>query len=198
LVLEDVRPGDLLEYSYTLIGENPALAGQYERTLRLCGPQPIARLEHRLLWTPGRRLGIANHDTDLQPRVVRTESTWEYRWSAHDLPRIELEDDVPIEFDPYPSVQLTGFQSWEEVAPRPCPLSAPPARIWGSLRRVIGELRASAPTPERQALAAIRFVQEQVRYLGIEMGVGSHRPTDPNEVARRRFGDCKDKALLLA
>jgi hypothetical protein len=30
------------------------------------------------------------------------------------------------------------------------------------------------------------------------MGQGSYKPSDPNDVVKRRFGDCKDKALLFA
>jgi hypothetical protein len=36
-----------------------------------------------------------------------------------------------------------------------------------------------------------------VRYLGLEFGVNSHRPTPPGTVFERRFGDCKDKTYLL-
>ncbi|MES1224972.1 MAG: hypothetical protein ABUT20_56310, partial [Bacteroidota bacterium] len=45
---------------------------------------------------------------------------------------------------------------------------------------------------------AIRFVQDQVRYLGLEMGQYTHQPHSPALVYHQRFGDCKDKALLLA
>jgi transglutaminase-like putative cysteine protease len=41
-------------------------------------------------------------------------------------------------------------------------------------------------------------VQDEVRYLGIELGTYSHTPTGPSKVFERRFGDCKDKTLLLA
>jgi hypothetical protein len=36
-----------------------------------------------------------------------------------------------------------------------------------------------------------------VRYLGFELGANSHRPHPPEWVLARRFGDCKDKSLLL-
>jgi hypothetical protein len=41
-------------------------------------------------------------------------------------------------------------------------------------------------------------VQDDIRYLGIEMGRYSHQPTVPEKVFVRRFGDCKDKSLLLS
>ena len=39
---------------------------------------------------------------------------------------------------------------------------------------------------------------EGLRYLGFENGLNSFKPTQPLEVLNRRFGDCKDKSLLLA
>jgi transglutaminase-like putative cysteine protease len=36
-----------------------------------------------------------------------------------------------------------------------------------------------------------------VRYLGIEMGLHSHKPAAPDKVIEQRYGDCKDKARLL-
>ena len=45
--------------------------------------------------------------------------------------------------------------------------------------------------------AVLQLVQRDVRYLGIEVGPGSHAPTAPDKVYQRRFGDCKDKATLI-
>ena len=52
------------------------------------------------------------------------------------------------------------------------------------------------PEPER-ARAIVRFVQDDVRYVGVEIGENSHRPHTPAWVLDRGFGDCKDKSLLL-
>lgn len=40
-------------------------------------------------------------------------------------------------------------------------------------------------------------MQDEVRYLGIEVGMGRRRPNPPTVVFARRYGDCKDKATLL-
>jgi hypothetical protein len=52
-------------------------------------------------------------------------------------------------------------------------------------------------SPADRVVAALRLVQDEVRYLGIEMGPYSHQPNTPSKVFERRFGDCKDKAILL-
>ena len=62
----------------------------------------------------------------------------------------------------------------------------------------VSKWKDTLKTPEERALAALRFVQDEIRYLGIELGRYSHEPTRPEKVFARRFGDCKDKSLLLA
>ncbi|MEE2644529.1 MAG: DUF3857 domain-containing protein, partial [Myxococcota bacterium] len=42
----------------------------------------------------------------------------------------------------------------------------------------------------------LRLTQE-IRYVGVEFGAHSFFPATPDEVLTRRFGDCKDRALLL-
>src|SRR5205807_2167240 len=48
-----------------------------------------------------------------------------------------------------------------------------------------------------KAEAIARFVQQNVRYFVIEVGVGGYRPHPAADIFRNRYGDCKDKATLL-
>jgi hypothetical protein len=41
------------------------------------------------------------------------------------------------------------------------------------------------------------FMQQQIRYVGIEIGIGGLKPHSAEEVFRNRYGDCKDKATLM-
>jgi hypothetical protein len=41
------------------------------------------------------------------------------------------------------------------------------------------------------------FMQQQIRYVGIEVGIGGWKPHSAEEVFRNRYGDCKDKATLM-
>ena len=42
------------------------------------------------------------------------------------------------------------------------------------------------------------FVQKQIRYFVIEMGIGGYQPHYAADILRNRYGDCKDKATLLS
>jgi transglutaminase-like putative cysteine protease len=65
------------------------------------------------------------------------------------------------------------------------------------LQKQIEQWQAASTNSEHRLLHALEFVQDEVRYLGMEGGIQSHKPSDPSLVFARRYGDCKDKALLL-
>ena len=49
-----------------------------------------------------------------------------------------------------------------------------------------------------KAEAVGEFVQKQIRYYDIEMGVGGYQPHPAADIFKDRYGDCKDKATLLS
>jgi hypothetical protein len=77
------------------------------------------------------------------------------------------------------------FERLTETLPRGSPAVAERAR-----RLVADDRRATL-----EALTGA--VQQEVRYVAVEVGVGGFRPSPPQETLDRRWGDCKDKALLL-
>jgi hypothetical protein len=58
-------------------------------------------------------------------------------------------------------------------------------------------LIAGKPDFVGKLLAISGFLQDQVRYVAVEMGIGGWQPHAAADVFRNRFGDCKDKATLL-
>ena len=53
----------------------------------------------------------------------------------------------------------------------------------------------STQLEKMQAIAA--FVQENIRYVAINLGIGGYQPHPAPEVFAHRYGDCKDKATLV-
>jgi transglutaminase-like putative cysteine protease len=195
VVLNDVRPGDVIDYAYSVNGDNPVLAGNFADALALAHPDTCALLRVRLLWPAARKLFLRAQQTDLQPAVAEGPDEVEYVWERRDAPGVEYEDSTPAWYDPTPFVQLSEFETWGDVARWAAPLYAP-GELSPALKAQIEGWRR-LPSAEERLLAARRFVQDEVRYLGIELGTYSHTPTKPSKVFERRFGDCKDKTLLL-
>ncbi|MGF1484587.1 MAG: DUF3857 domain-containing protein [Opitutales bacterium] len=197
LVLEDIRVGDTLEYAYTLTGENPVYEGRFSEIHSLAYSVPVARLHRRLIWPNDRPpLRMEHFATELRPQVRESGPVTEYRWDAENLKPIYLDSGVPSDYDPYGHVVITEFQSWAELVERETQLFAPPETLPASLQREIDRLRR-LESPEAQITGALRFVQDEIRYVGVFIGAHSHQPYTLETVMRRRFGDCKDKSLML-
>jgi len=43
-----------------------------------------------------------------------------------------------------------------------------------------------------------KFVQKNIRYVAIEVGIGGYQPHLASDIFRNKYGDCKDKTALLA
>jgi len=193
LFLKDVRPGDVIDYSWSLDGSNPILGGRYADEFDFGASVPTRLMRHRVIWPAGRPLHITK-----PAHVERHGAEDVYTWERRDVPATDAEDSTPDWYDPWETVQVTEYGSWNEVAK----WADGPFRIDDASRKAVaqlaGEIRASHQGRDAQIVAAIHFVQDDIRYLGIEMGRGSHEPRQPAVVMAQRYGDCKDKALLLA
>jgi transglutaminase-like putative cysteine protease len=197
LFLEDVRVGDLIDFSYTVRGSNPVFAGHYLDAFQSQWDDTVTDERFRLLWPTNRFLGIKNHSTDIQPLVRPCGNANEYLWELHNVPAITEEDSLPVWYNAYPWVQFSDFASWEDVAKWAARLYPPPTRLDPNLQEKISGWEQSYPSPEARLAAALAFVQDEIRYMGIEVGPNSHQPNNPSLVFTRGFGDCKDKAYLF-
>jgi transglutaminase-like putative cysteine protease len=197
LFLEDVQKGDALEYSYTLKGFNPVFGGKYSTVLDVGFSVPVYQIYYKLLVPAGRQLAVKNSKTDIKPTLTKAADETQFEWRVTNVPALHTEDNLPAWYDPYPVIRVSEFQSWKEVndwARALFPFNTP---ISQTLRAKVQELQRTSTSVEGQVQAALRFVQDDIRYLGIEMGVNSHKPHTPDQIIKQRFGDCKDKSYLL-
>ncbi len=197
LILEDVRKGDLIEYSYTIKGANPVFKGKFFRTFDLNFGVPLNHLYYKIIIPKDRSLTIKNKETTIQPVIQSLNGSTTYEWKLENVPALHVQDNLPGWYDPYSMVMVSEYKSWREVSEWAMNLFPLAKDLSKPLQKKIDEIRKSSASPEAQILAALRFVQDDIRYMGIEIGENSHRPAHPNKILSQRYGDCKDKSYLL-
>lgn len=103
---------------------------------------------------------------------------------------------APVEHGPVLRYSWATASDWPAVGGWYRDLVAPVPRGSAAVRSLATRL---APGPDRRQTVErlLTFVQREVRYVAVEVGIGGYRPGVPEEVLARRWGDCKDKALLL-
>lgn len=87
--------------------------------------------------------------------------------------------------------------SWEAVGVWYQGLLGQVPRGSEAIRRKALELTAGKAGLREKAEALADFAQSDVRYVAVEVGIGGYRPALPADTLTRRWGDCKDKAILL-
>jgi transglutaminase-like putative cysteine protease len=197
LVVDDVRKGDVLEFSYTIKGFNPIFEGKYADSYDLQFGVPIGLLYYKLILPANRNIITKNSNTNIAATIYNTPKETIYEWNVVSAPALRLETKTPGWYDPYPEVLISEYKSWNEVGSWAAKLFPDNAALSPGLQKKINSIKESCPTPEAKIIAALRFVQDDIRYMGIEMGISSHKPSHPDKIFNQRFGDCKDKSYLL-
>lgn len=198
VILHDLRVGDTIEYGYSLTGINPVFGANYSTTFIGASSTAIDKIFYRIRTAPGRPVNIAPFgEFKAEYSMTRQGEVVDHRWKASDIPAISAVGDAPSHIGQFPYIQITEYGSWGEVRRWAQDLFANHLKPTPELDEIVRTVTAGCTTQDQKAGALLRFVQDDIRYLGLHLLEGTHRPAPPIEVLKRRFGDCKDKSLLL-
>ena len=131
---------------------------------------------------------------------------WE--WVMNDVKGIRKEEEMPpiegvagqmiVSFFPPGGASRNGFTGWLEMGNWYSNLTNGRRDASPEITQQVAALTASARTPLDKMKALAQFVQNDIRYVAIELGIGGWQPHAASEVFVHRYGDCKDKATLLS
>jgi hypothetical protein len=130
----------------------------------------------------------------------------QWLWRLEDVAAVREEPRMP----PMPgiagSMSLTlippagikgNMQTWSDIGAWYAELARGRRDPSAQLKQRVAELTASAPTLLAKMHALAAFAQDDIRYVGIELGIGGYQPHAAADVLSHEYGDCKDKATLL-
>lgn len=194
--LKDIRVGDVIEYAYTLKGYNPIYEGHISRRIYLNYSLPYEKGVKRLIVSTDTKLYFQYRNDAPKPIEELNNGTTSYTWTSEGVPALIPDSNIPAWYDPYQSIQVTDFKTWGEVVDWSLKHFNLKTDEFNALKDRMDETWKNSE--ETTILDIVRFVQDEIRYLGFEAGLNSHKPHGPLKVFDQRFGDCKDKSLLLA
>lgn len=199
LILWDIRKGDKIEYSYTITGRNPIFGDKFCRTVYLQGSGLIAHMYTTLLFSANRQVNIKSFNQLSPPKITTIGGLKRYEWEDYQMPGVISYKNQPSWLNLYSQVQVSDYATWAEVANWGARINPVQTRFTGDLAETIARLKSEAGIDKQKYFrAAVCLVQNEVRYMGIETGPYSNKANDPDKVFKNRYGDCKDKSLLLA
>ena len=202
IFLDGIQESDVIDYAYSIEGFNTVFAPHFCHTAYLEFNEPVERHLLRILAPKNYHLFVHKQHTQLEPKItLLNETQQEWLWETFHLDEHHSETNQPSWYQDFSQVQISSFETWQDVVnwnlafyqlPQNLATESPIEMI-----ELVQAWKQAYATPEEQALQALRFVQDKIRYLGFEQGDHSFKPHSPQEVFERRFGDCKDKVQLL-
>jgi transglutaminase-like putative cysteine protease len=198
LLLEDVRKGDRIEYAYTIKGDNPIFGKKYASQNYFEFSSSLGQVYVNLIFDKNRNISTRSFNGAPAPIMSDKNGYRIYEWRNTLTHTYRNTDYEPSWYNPFKRVQLTEYKSWNEVVNWGLSVNDYPNLKSPLLYKKIKEFKEQAGNDHKKYIElASRFVQDEIRYMGIEMGIYSHRPNSPEQVLKQRYGDCKDKSLLL-
>jgi hypothetical protein len=203
LFMPEVDSGSVVGFEWEEERTPPSL----EDVCEFQGPHPVALARYSLTlppaWEPD--LHWVNWSPVERKADVTAPLTWTYE--IRDIPAIVPEPFRPNEralagrlmvglkppgrdgrcFAGWPDMGAWFEQlSSQQRVPNPA-VSARTAALTSGASDTLAKIRAMA-----------EFVQREIRYVSIQIGIGGFQPHSAPGILANRYGDCKDKATLLA
>ncbi len=200
LQVEGVQVGDYLEVAYTTRHKDPVLQGRAEAMVSLNRGR-VGHLYLRQTWSDDRPVRWVGTGQLATPKVTRTGQETELLVDLKDVKTPDAPPaSAPPRFNSAGRLSATEFKDWGDIATVMAPMYDRAGQLApdSPLRAEVAKIAAASSDPRKRATAALRLVEEQVRYLYLGMNLGGYTPAAADATWTRRFGDCKGKSVLLA
>lgn len=193
--LSDIRKDDVLDYSYTITGFNPIHNGNFSGAYSLNNYVYMNKSNVRLLSKDDLNYKLFN--SDLEPSITSTNGLKTYRWISENVKNIEIDYESPNWLIEHQNLFVSNYKTWTDVIDWGLDLYNVKDKISSALKAKVEAIKSTSEEDSDRIVSTLEFVQNEIRYLGLEDGIGSYKPFSPNKVFNQRFGDCKDKTLLM-
>lgn len=195
LNLSDVRNGDIIDCSYTIKGFNPIHEGRFSSIYYMNDYVPIGKVNVSI--NSQNQLNYKAFNTEIKPTVTTANGLQRYEWTTVNPDKTVYEAYTPQWKLTLPTIAISDYKSWSDIVKWGIDLYNVNTNLDKDLVAKISEIDQSSLKQGDKIRAVLEFVQNDVRYLGLEYGIGSYKPNPPNKVFKQRYGDCKDKSLLM-
>lgn len=194
-------PGNIVGYEYE-IEEQPFFL-QYRWGFQQIDP---VRESHYSLQLPA---GWVFKSSWLShPEIKPDERGGVLQWAVADVKGILPEPDMPplegvagqmiVSFFPSGGTALKNeFASWEGMGGWFGNLASGRMEASEGIKQKVSSLTTGKSTTLQKMQAIADFLQHDIRYVEISLGIGGWQPHAAPDVFAHRYGDCKDKATLM-
>lgn len=196
---EGLRVGDRLELAYSLKRTDSLLGGIPEDLIAIQPGAAIARVHLSARWPASYPMTWQASPFLDGVKRLRVGNMMEVSSTRDNEQPLIQPVGAPSRFAAVRMLQVSGYSSWREISRLLYPLFEQASEIPRSspLQLEVARIKKQAPDARSRAEAALRLVQDEIRYVYLGMNNARIVPADVATTWSRRYGDCKAKTVLL-
>ncbi|MGH1339850.1 MAG: DUF3857 domain-containing protein [Aureispira sp.] len=153
-------------------------------------------------------------NVEAEPTVKEVDANTTYTWQLKDLEAKTRETFSPsssyilprllVSLDQFEIEHYKGsFRSWKDFGLFMYQLSEGRDRLSAPMREKVLALTAKASNKREKIEILYQYLQQNMRYVSVQLGIGGWQPFDAAYVEKNKYGDCKAltnfmKAMLKA
>lgn len=164
--------------------------------------QAIRQSEHVITVPKDLDLRYKNQFTNIVPVKTEDKDNFTYTWKVENIPAIPFEEGIGGRHGKYPAVLIApnkikldnyagDFKTWAEFGRWDAEVNKGTLNLSPQQKDEIRTLAAGATTPVEKARVLYEHLQNNFRYVSIQLGIGGFRSFTAAETHRNRYGDCK-------
>jgi len=132
----------------------------------------------------------------------------QWLWTVNDVKGVRSEQQMPpmrgllgqmvVSFFPPGGLASKGFANWQQMGSWYQQVTTGRRDASPEIKQKVASLTSATPDVLGKMKALASFVQNNIRYVAIELGVGGMQPHAAADIFGHGYGDCKDKATLMS
>jgi transglutaminase-like putative cysteine protease len=199
LYFSGLKKGDVVHYEYIMTDKIGAktFGNYFGDVVPFQSYYPILKKTYILKVPESLKISFKNINGDVEQSVAKTGDSNLYIWSKKDIPAIKNEPYSPGFSEIFPYIHISTFTSWEELGKWYSSFIKDQWELSKEAKDLVKELIKDKNSTVDKVKAIHGWVAKNTHYVGLEFGVHGYKPYKASRIFERRFGDCKDKALLL-
>lgn len=194
-----VEDGCIIEFAYEIKNLKPVLAMDYADTFFCRNLFPIEEDIAEIVLPQDIELKYKKFKTDITPRIITDGKKKRYIFVNTKQKEIIPESRMPSLYDreTYPQLSFWTLHDWNVISKWYINLIKEQMKSDDELERFTKNMIADKKTDEDKINAIFNFVSQNIRYIAVILGPHTHKPHQASDVFKKRYGDCKDKTVLL-
>ncbi|MBI5873866.1 MAG: DUF3857 domain-containing protein [Candidatus Omnitrophica bacterium] len=202
--MPEIAPGSVIEYKAKLTRTQLPNKKDFDTAYWLQADEPIVLQRCRISVPEGRLLKhkIVNSEYntfgfDMAPKVRKEGGKDIYSLELADVPQIVPEPGMPPVSRANPYILFSTFDSWQDIYTWWRDLYREKIVPDADIKAKALQLVKDKKTSQDKIRAIYNFCTQEIRYVAVEYGDAGYEPHRASEIFQNKYGDCKDKAILL-